>query len=180
MNEYEKEYTDTQYQAHLRTAYLLWLPSVFGIAGLHRLYLGKYISGIIYLFTGGLCGLGTLYDLVTMRSLVGTKYLIGKSTGVSQGPMDFFNTFTSDSPFTGRKKEDSLEVAILEYAKTNDGIIRMVDVVIKTKSPVDQVEEALNELIKNNLVEMHVSDDGDILYFCRDFMSPGAREKHQI
>ena len=47
------------------------LPTVFGIAGVHRFYMGQFGAGLIYLLTWGLCGLGTLYDVVTMRDLVG-------------------------------------------------------------------------------------------------------------
>lgn len=35
-----------------------------GVLGLHRFYLGKIFSGLFYLFTGGLCGLGWGIDLV--------------------------------------------------------------------------------------------------------------------
>ena len=34
-----------------------------GVAGLHRLYLGRIVSGLIWLFTGGLFGFGTVVDL---------------------------------------------------------------------------------------------------------------------
>ena len=35
----------------------------FGIFGVHRLYLGRYTTGIIYAFTGGLLGLGVIWDI---------------------------------------------------------------------------------------------------------------------
>ncbi|HEB49357.1 MAG TPA: TM2 domain-containing protein [Desulfobulbus sp.] len=50
---------------------LAWLLLVFlGIFGVHRMYLGKWISGIIYLLTGGLFGLGYIYDLWTLNDQV--------------------------------------------------------------------------------------------------------------
>lgn len=39
-----------------------------GLAGLHRFYLGKPLSGILYLVTGGICGLGTLIDILKIAS----------------------------------------------------------------------------------------------------------------
>jgi TM2 domain-containing membrane protein YozV len=45
------------------TAYLLMLGNLIGVAGLNRFYVGKIGSGLLYLFTFGLCGFGTLYDL---------------------------------------------------------------------------------------------------------------------
>lgn len=45
-----------------------WLLLFFtGFLGLHRMYMGKWISGIVYLFTLGLFGLGLLYDFWTLN-----------------------------------------------------------------------------------------------------------------
>ena len=48
-----------------------WLLLTFlGWAGIHRFYIGKVLTGIIYLLTGGLCGLGILYDFWTLNQQV--------------------------------------------------------------------------------------------------------------
>ncbi|MCK5913681.1 MAG: TM2 domain-containing protein, partial [Desulfuromusa sp.] len=48
-----------------------WILLTFlGLLGIHRMYLGKWISGIIYLLTGGIFGLGYLYDFWTMNDQV--------------------------------------------------------------------------------------------------------------
>ncbi len=49
---------------------LLILPMFAGVAGLHRIYLGKYVSGVIWFLTYGLCGFGALFDLATLWSQV--------------------------------------------------------------------------------------------------------------
>jgi hypothetical protein len=49
----------------LGIAYLLWLIG-FGAFGLQRFYLGKIATGILWLCTGGLFGIGSLYDLLTL------------------------------------------------------------------------------------------------------------------
>lgn len=38
----------------------------FGVFGIHRFYTGKIGTGFIWFFTGGLCGAGYLYDLVSV------------------------------------------------------------------------------------------------------------------
>ena len=47
-------------------AYLLWLLGLVGFCGLHRFYLGRPISGLIWLFTGGLFFIGQIVDLFFM------------------------------------------------------------------------------------------------------------------
>ncbi len=50
---------------------LSWMLLTFlGFLGVHRFYLGKWITGLVYLFTGVLFGLGYLYDFWTLNSQV--------------------------------------------------------------------------------------------------------------
>lgn len=44
----------------------LLLLLFFGVFGVHRMYLGKWGTGIIYLLTGGLFGIGLIYDFVIL------------------------------------------------------------------------------------------------------------------
>ena len=46
-----------------------WLLLVFlGFFGAHRMYMGKWLTGILWLCTGGLFFFGYLYDLWTLNS----------------------------------------------------------------------------------------------------------------
>lgn len=54
----------------LGVAYLLWCLGFVGLAGLHRIYMGKPISGLVWLFSGGLCGLGQLVDVAFMPRML--------------------------------------------------------------------------------------------------------------
>lgn len=48
------------------TALLLSLACFLGFCGLHRIYLGRPISGFIQLFTAGLFGIWQLIDIVLL------------------------------------------------------------------------------------------------------------------
>ncbi len=48
-----------------------WLLLTFlGVFGIHRFYMGKLFTGLIYLLTLGLCGVGILYDFFTLNGQV--------------------------------------------------------------------------------------------------------------
>jgi TM2 domain-containing membrane protein YozV len=51
-------------------AYLLWLLSFLGLCGIHRFYLGRPLTGLLWLFTGGLCFIGQFIDLLLIPSMV--------------------------------------------------------------------------------------------------------------
>lgn len=52
------------------TAFLLWLIGLLGVCGLHRFYVGRTWTGLLWLFTFGLLGLGQLFDLFLLGSMV--------------------------------------------------------------------------------------------------------------
>ena len=59
---------DFRYQPGPKNYTVAWLLLTFlGVFGIHRFYLGKWITGIIYLCTGGLFLIGYLYDLWTLN-----------------------------------------------------------------------------------------------------------------
>ena len=54
--------------ADVCVAYILWF--FFGLLGIHRFYLGRPLSGLIYLFTAGLFGIGWLIDICLIPGMV--------------------------------------------------------------------------------------------------------------
>ena len=51
-------------------AYFLWYLCLIGFCGMHRFYLGKPWSGLLWLLTFGLLGVGQLIDLFLIPGLV--------------------------------------------------------------------------------------------------------------
>lgn len=48
-----------------------WILQTFcGALGIHRIYMGKWFTGLIYMFTGGLAFIGVLYDYCTLNNQI--------------------------------------------------------------------------------------------------------------
>lgn len=52
-----------------QTLMLVSLVGFLGIAGIQRFMVGQNGMGLLYLFTWGLCGIGTIVDIVTAKKL---------------------------------------------------------------------------------------------------------------
>lgn len=62
---------DRRYMAGRKSYNVSWVLLTFlGIFGIHRFYLGKWLTGLLWLLTGGLLLLGVLYDYWTLNAQV--------------------------------------------------------------------------------------------------------------
>ena len=64
--EADHKYTEGEYDYNLAWILLVLL----GLFGVHRFYLGHFLMGLLYLVTGGVFGLGWLYDLWTLNTQI--------------------------------------------------------------------------------------------------------------
>jgi TM2 domain-containing membrane protein YozV len=51
-------------------AYLLWLLCLVGLCGVHRFYAGRWVTGIIWLLTGGCLLIGQIVDLFLVPNMI--------------------------------------------------------------------------------------------------------------
>jgi TM2 domain-containing membrane protein YozV len=75
INSYDDEKARTfanVYRTRRKDPMLILVTCLLGfivVAGIHRILLGQIGMGILYLFTGGLCLIGTIVDLVNHQKL---------------------------------------------------------------------------------------------------------------
>ncbi|MCA9311457.1 MAG: NINE protein [Phycisphaerales bacterium] len=51
-------------------SYICWLLCFVGLCGIHRIYNGRVLTGLLWLFTGGLLLVGQLIDLFLIPGMV--------------------------------------------------------------------------------------------------------------
>jgi len=62
---------DLRFRAGRINYTVAWILLTFlGLFGIHRMYMGKWITGIVYLLTGGVFLIGLLYDFWTLNDQV--------------------------------------------------------------------------------------------------------------
>ena len=140
-----------QSDQELALAYILAAFSAFGLAGLHRFYLGKPITGVIWLLTWGLFGAGTIYDFLTMaRQVTVPERKHGK---------------------TRKATAEELAFRLLRLARRHRGRLSVLQVACDLELDLTQAETQLDQLAQTRHVELAVDENGTIWY---DF--PGFRE----
>ncbi len=62
---------DLRFRAGPTNYTVAWVLLTFlGLFGVHRMYMGKWFTGIVYLLSAGLLGLGYLYDFWTLNDQI--------------------------------------------------------------------------------------------------------------
>ncbi len=140
-------------------AYLLWCGWLIGLAGLHRIYLGRYASGFLYLFTWGLFGVGQFIDLFQMNRLVedeNNRLLIRELGGAeaiaaSSKPMGLLASRRAP------RSTEEFEVSLAQAAQQHGGKLTVAEAVAATGRSFKDVEKALNRMV----VEGYIDVDND-------------------
>lgn len=174
---------------NLRTAYLCWVPSIFGVAGLHKFYLGKPGMGLLYFFTFGLFGIGTIYDAFTMDEQVRRARMRARY----RRELDFDDEYDFelhrsledrrrrdrlDSPDAGdpygmqrpSRSKESIEHTILRLAKKNGGFTTPAEVALEGNVKTDDAKNVLDVLASKGYAEVRIRQNGSVVYAFPDFL----------
>ncbi|GMO44623.1 MAG: hypothetical protein Ta2B_25600 [Termitinemataceae bacterium] len=166
-------------------AYLLWFLSGCGWFGLHRFYLGKPFTAVLWICTGGLAGIGSLYDLITLGSQVDYANKTAKynrqdvhhyyHAGENAENMRYANDadvriLHGNDDGRTPDSNDSVERKILKIAKTKGGIVSVSEVSLEANISLDDAKKNLEMMTKKGYVQMRVRQSGTIVFTFPEFI----------
>ena len=148
------------------TAYLLWALCLFGVSGIHRFYLGRIGTGILWLCTWGLFGIGNIIDLFTIPTMVDaeTARRIGGPAPTRLPP--------ESGPSTG--PIEPIETVILRAARAHGGVITPTEIAVDGDYSLDESKACLDDLVSRGHAELRVRRSGGMVYVFPDLLTPEA------
>lgn len=161
----------------LTVSYLLAALGFLGVSGVHRFYLGKPITGIIWFLTGGLFMLGTIYDLITMESQVreANRYALPAGSmgmlppgaapyNAGYAPQPGYAPPAPDPNADLRNPEVDLELRVLKLARLRGGRLSAASTAAELAIPVAEADAKLTEIAKAGHANVDVTDEGAVVY----------------
>jgi len=147
-------------------AYGLWLVGGFGCLGFHRFYLGKIPTGVLWLFTGGLGFLGSLYDFFTLGRQVAE---VNARNVVSSRPVQV----------TIQRQKEPLDRSILRLAERNSGRVTPAQVAASSDWSIDEAQARLDAMARKSVCELRVLKGGTVVYHFAEF-DPSASQEFEV
>lgn len=125
-------------------SYLFWAACLSGFFGVHRLYNGKIATGLLWMFTFGLFGIGQLIDLALIPEMADKRSRQLRKRNHQLSKHDVPGLLDNSGP-----QAPPLTIQLLKIAKRNRGRLTVTDCVLETGSTFAEVEKQLKELVKS-------------------------------
>jgi TM2 domain-containing membrane protein YozV/predicted transcriptional regulator len=154
-------------------AYILWLMSGFGALGFHRFYLGKIPTGLLWMFTGGMGMVGSIYDFFTLPGQVreaNIRNALLSGAGKNGAGRDGWRYVNDGSSRIVRERKETVERVILRAAKQNKGIVTASEVALEANVSMEDAKKALDTLVTKGFAEIRVRKSGTIVYTLPELM----------
>ncbi len=153
-------------ETKVSSAYFLWLACLLQLHGLHRLYNGKVFTGLLWLFTFGLLGVGQVIDLVLIPNMVdehNTK--LRAKLGVSEVGVPLYQPVVATSVISPKYTRSQLMLKLLKAAENRGGILSVTQAVMETGANFSEVEATLREMLKTGYVAIdNHPNSGVVIY----------------
>ncbi len=161
------------------TAYILWLGCLLQLHGLHRLYNGKIFTGLLWLTTFGLFGVGQIVDLLLIPNMVDAHNIKLRSryqpalTGTAGGEPAIHRVIdqpvTQLAPPTAIALPQQHTIALLKAAEARGGKLSVTQGVIATGLGFAEVEVQLQAMLKTGYVDIgNDPETGIVVYEFRE------------
>lgn len=134
-------------QERKQTSYLFWLAIFIGMGGLHRFYNGKIASGLLWLFTGGLFGIGQFVDLLLIPDMVDEYEIRKRAKGLLYDPAQPAITRTLEAS-EQQPLAIPLRIQLLKAAQARGGKLSVTQGVVDTGADFAEVEAELISMAK--------------------------------
>jgi predicted transcriptional regulator len=144
-------------------SYVLWAAGGIGLCGLQRMYNGKVSSGVFYLCTFGVFGVGQLLDVFFVPEMAEEhRFRLMSRSGLMPGaqPPQLVAAEVV-KPLT----KDQLMVKILEAAKGQGGRLTIVQAVMATGLSFDEVEDLLKGMHKKGYAEIENDRHSGVVFY---------------
>ena len=147
-------------------AYLLWCGWMVGLAGLHRIYLGRYGTGFLYLFTWGLFGFGQIFDLFQINRMVedeNNRILIrdlggAEALAAAARPAGYL-------PRRAPRNTEELQVSLAQAAEESGGKLTVSEAVALTGRSFKDVEKVLNRMVVDGYIDVENDEETGVLVY---------------
>ncbi|WP_245940019.1 NINE protein [Stenomitos frigidus] len=135
------------------TAYLLWLGCLLQVHGLHRLYNGKILTGLLWMFSFGLFGFGQIIDLLLIPNMVDqhNSKLRARQGLLPEGALPnqaVIQRVVATHPTPLPPTSNPLLVQLLRAAETRGGKLSVTQGVMETGASFAHVEATLIQMVK--------------------------------
>ena len=149
----------------LGIAYLLWAIGGFGTLGLHRFYLSRHGTGLLWLLTGGVFWIGALVDLFRLPTLV---------QDAARAASDRTALPEREAPV-----QETLEQAILRVAKASGGLVSPAEVATRGNWSLDETRAGLDEMVTKGYAEQRATRSGTppLVYVIPEFLTDATRDR---
>jgi len=153
-------------ETKVSSAYILWLGCLLQLHGLHRIYNGKVASGLLWLCTFGLFGVGQLIDLVLIPNMVdehNTK--LRARLGMSDVGVPIYEPVIAASVYNPKSSRQQLIVKLIQAAANHGGKLSVTQAVMETGASFAEVEATLREMLKSEYVAIENHPDSGVVIY---------------